>query len=187
MKARICFIAAGAMLWLTAGSAEAQDTLTGTLDVSLELTSSCTIAGDDATTGADFGVIDFGEHAATFVGEISQAATGGASGSGDVMIVCSPDVESITVQVGTGNNPGAGDDVGEGSRALAGPNGGFVPYEVYQDSGHTVAYEATALPYTIPVAGDPFQLPIYGLINKTSPSALPVGSYADELTVTITF
>ena len=63
-----------------------------------------------------------------------------------------------------------------------------MPYDVYADAGHTSVYTIdTAVPFTVPVAGEPFDLPVYGLINKTSNDALPLGNYTDQLTVTIEF
>ena len=185
MNVRTCLVASAAMLWFTAGTAEAQ--LSGTLDVNLNLTSACTIAGDNNPSTADFGELNFGEAPATFVGQLTASATGGAGGSGQVQLVCSPDVTSVNIAIDEGQNPGEGEEVGLGARALAGPSSGFVPYRVYQDSGHTVEYSTTAVPFTIPVAGEPFDLPIYGVIDKTGPDALPSGAYTDTLSVTVQF
>ncbi len=63
------------------------------------------------------------------------------------------------------------------------------PYDVYRDPGHTVPYTAaTAVTgIAVPSAGNPFTLPIYGLVNKTNAVALPAGLYTDQLQVTLTF
>lgn len=169
-------------------SAFAQNTLDGTLGATLELTSSCVISGDSATTGANFGTLDFGVRPATFTGVITAQATGGAGGPGATHILCSPDVTSISVGVSGGDNAGEGGAIGSGARAVA-RGSSYVPYDVFSDAGHSVAYPADGTPVsvTVPVPGAAFTLPVYGRINKTSTVAMTVGTYSDTLTVTIEF
>lgn len=169
-------------------TAGAQGTLSGTLAASLDLVSSCVISGDTATSGANFGTLDFGSHAATFSGVLTAQAAGGAGGPGATQILCSPDVTGITVTVSAGVNPGEGTLIGSGARALAQASN-FVPYDVYADSGHSTVYPSngTSVPVNVPTPGTPFDLPVYGRINKTSPNALAIGAYSDTLTVTIEF
>jgi spore coat protein U-like protein len=169
-------------------SALAQGTLGGTLGASLELTSSCVISGDTATTGANFGTLDFGTRPATFSGVLTTQATGGAGGPGNTQLLCSPDVTSVTVTVSGGSNPGEGASLGTGARALAQASN-FMPYDVYSDSGHTTVYptNGTGVAVSVPAPGTAFALPIYGRINKTSAAAVAIGTYVDTLTVTIEF
>ncbi len=169
-------------------SALAQNTLDGTLGATLELTSSCVISGDSATSGANFGTLDFGERPATFTGVITTHATGGAGGPGATQILCSPDVTSVSVGVSGGDNAGEGSTVGTGARAIA-LGSSYIPYDVFSDSGHSIVYPAdgTPLSVTVPAPGTAFALPIYGRINKTSGAAMAVGTYSDTLTVTIEF
>lgn len=171
-----------------AGTAEAQSTLGGTLDATLELTSACTISGDTALSGVNFGTLDFGQHPATFTGELTANATGGAGIGGQTQILCSPDIEDISVAVGPGQHAGEGTSIGAGARALASVSSNYVPYDVYADASFSTVYPTTGSePFAIPQVGQAFNLPIYGRINKTSPVALPAETYSDSLVVTITF
>ncbi|CAJ2949248.1 spore coat protein U domain-containing protein [Burkholderia pseudomallei] len=78
-----------------------------------------------------------------------------------------------------------GATVGTGTRALA--NGAsFVPYEVYADAGHSQQYvSGTAQSVAVPTPGAAFELPLYGVVNKTNASALAAGTYTDVLNVTL--
>jgi spore coat protein U-like protein len=170
------------------GVAFAQGSLDGTLNATLELTSSCVISGDTATTGAQFGTLDFGQQPATFTGVLTAQATGGAGGPGATQIVCSPDVTSVSVGVSAGGHAGEGSSLGAGARALAFGTV-YIPYDVYSDAGYSVVYptDGTPVAVSVPVPGTAFALPIFGRINKTSSQATAVGIYNDSLTVTISF
>lgn len=182
--ARIALAVCAAAILATASPAYAQ--LSGTLRAELELTSACTIAGGTETSGVDFGVLDFGTHPATFVG-LLQAQAAGTSGL--TQIVCSADLSEVTITINGGANPGEGAGIGDGPRALADGSGSFVPYEVYATADTSSAYPVggSGVTVEIPTPGEPFTLPIFGRINKTSPNGLPAGSYADTLQVTISF
>lgn len=166
----------------------AQNTLDGTLGATLELTSSCVISGDSATSGANFGTLDFGVRPATFTGEITTHATAGAGGPGATQILCSPDVTSVSIGISGGENAGEGSTIGSGARAVA-FGSSYIPYDVFSNSGHSIVYPAdgTPLSVTVPVPGAAFALPVYGRINKTSAAAMTIGTYSDTLTVTIEF
>jgi spore coat protein U-like protein len=185
---RVLFAALLVAMLVSAGRPRAQS-LGGTLDASLTLVTSCVITGDTATSGADFGVLDFGSRPATFVGQLTTVATGGAGGPGTTELTCSPDVTSIAISVDAGLNAGQGTSIGSGARALASGVPGYVPYDVFADVSHSTQYpiSGTSVPFTVPSPGASFALPIYGLINKTSAAALSAGVYTDTLTVTITF
>jgi spore coat protein U-like protein len=160
----------------------------GQLNVQMTLTSSCAISGASGlgSTNVNFGSLNFGSQPSTFSGTIAADASGGAGGAGSTQVVCSPDVSSLTVSVSGGNNAGQGGAVGTGSRAMKlGAN--FLPYEVYSDSAMTTAYPAAATPLgvALPGNGAPLTLPVYGRVNKTSTNAMPAGSYADVLHVTV--
>ncbi|HVT49485.1 MAG TPA: spore coat protein U domain-containing protein [Vicinamibacterales bacterium] len=176
----------GVLVWAT--PVAAQGTLSGTVEATLTLTSSCVISGDTTTSGANFGTLDFGTEPANFTGALTTQATGGAGGPGHTQIVCSPDVEGVDVSVDSGQHAGQGVGVGDGARALA-SGAAFVPYDVYSTSSFTTAYptDGSALSVPIAAAGAAFDLPIFARINKTSAAALPAGTYTDSLAVTITF
>ncbi len=160
----------------------------GQLNVQMTLTSSCAISGTSGlgSTNVNFGSLNFGSQPSTFSGTIAADASGGAGGAGSTQVVCSPDVSSLTVSVSGGNNAGQGGAVGTGSRAMK-LGASFLPYEVYSDSAMTTAYPAAATPLgvALPGNGAPLTLPVYGRVNKTSTNAMPAGSYADVLHVTV--
>ncbi|WCM92950.1 spore coat U domain-containing protein [Acidovorax sp. NCPPB 2350] len=164
-------------------------TLAGVLGARMMLTSGCVINGGPGTvSGANFGTLDFGTRPATFVGTASATASGSEGGAGVTQIVCSPEITAFSMTIDGGTNPGQGATIGTGSRAMS--NGSaFLPYDVYRDPGHTVPYTAAAAVtgIAVPSAGNPFALPIYGLVNKTNAVALPSGIYTDQLQITLTF
>jgi spore coat protein U-like protein len=168
--------------------AAAQGTLSGTVAATLTLTSSCLISGDSVTSGANFGTLDFGTAPANFTGSLTTQATGGAGGPGQTQIVCSPDVEGVDVSVDAGQHAGQGAAVGDGARALA-SGAAFVPYDVYSTSSFTTAFPVDGSVVSVPIdtAGAAFDLPLFARINKTSPAALPAGTYTDSLAITIAF
>lgn len=168
--------------------AQAQ-TLAGTLNARMMLTSGCVIYGSaGTTTGANFGTLDFGSRAATFTGSVIAVAMGGEGGAGSTQVVCSPEIAGITISVDGGTHAGLGSANGVGTRAMS--NGSaFIPYDVFQDPAHTIPFIASTASsaLSVPITGLPFVLPIYGMATKTNPIALPSGLYTDQLQVTLTF
>ena len=162
--------------------------ISGKVESKLVLTSGCAInaGGSSGSVGAsNFGTLDFGSQPSGFTGSLRSAANGSGS-SGAAQITCSPDVTAVQVTVDAGLNGGKGASVGAGTRALGASGGGYVPYEVYADKGSTTQYvSGTAQTIPVPTPGTAFDLPIYGVANKTSMSALAAGTYTDELNVTL--
>ncbi|MFE8646197.1 spore coat protein U domain-containing protein [Sphingomonas sp. NCPPB 2930] len=181
--------AAAAALGLLAAGGSPAATLTGELVSTITLSTGCLIVNGVTGVGnnVNLGTLDFGSRPSTFVGPVSATVTGGSGGSGVTQVLCSPDVSGLTITVNGGGHAGSGTAIGPGSRAMS--NGtAFVPYEIFQDPGHTATYAiGQPLGVTIPAAGSAFNLPIYGLVNKTSTSALPSGTYVDTVIVTLTF
>lgn len=171
--------------WIAPAQAQS---LSGTLNAQMTLTAGCLVlGGSGATSSINLGSLTFPVQAATFTGQVPTVVTGGPAGAGVTQIICSPNITGVTVTIGPGQHPGQGTGVGTGSRAMA--NGAsFIPYDVFPDASHTTAYTANA-PVSVPISipGSAFPLPIYGLVNKTDPAALPAGTYSDQLQVTLTF
>ena len=177
----------GACLTLAAPGGAAAQSLSGTLDATMTLTSACAVSGSALTSGLSFGTLDFGSQPATFTGPIAATPAGGSGGVGATQIVCSPDVGSIAISVSGGDNQGQGSSLGTGARALA-TGTDYLPYDVFSDSGHTQAFPIdTSVAVPIAVPGAPFNLPIYGLVNKTSSAAVQPGTYIDQLLVAISW
>jgi spore coat protein U-like protein len=181
--------AACAVALAAATSAGQGATLAGNLVASLTLTSSCVVVGTPgSTSGINLGTLTFTSQPSTFTGTLTAIPTAGASGSGATQVLCSPDVSGLSITIDGGGNAGQGTAIGVGSRAMR--NGtAYVPYEIYQDVGHTVAYPVgSALTgFAIPASGAALNLPIFAQVNKTSAVALPSGTYTDTLVVTLTF
>lgn len=180
---------ASATVFVLSPSIGHAQTLSGTLTSSLTLTASCIVVGSPGTTSSiNLGTLNFPSQPSTFTGTITAIPTGGSSGGGATQVLCSPDVSGLSISIDGGNNAGRGTGVGVGTRAMR--NGSvYIPYEVYQDSGRTVAYpvSTTLTGFAIPASGAAINLPIFGQINKTSSTALPAGTYTDTLVVTISF
>ncbi|MDB5851614.1 MAG: hypothetical protein JWP29_5366 [Rhodoferax sp.] len=162
----------------------------GTLQASMVLTASCAVSGaaGAGTSGVSFGTLDFGSQPSTFSGVLVANPTGGAGGAGATEIACSPDVAAVAVAVSGGNNPGQGGAIGTGTRALK-HGTSYLPYEVYSDAALATAFPTAATPVgvVLPGTGAPIALPVFGRINKTNASAMPAGTYADVLQVTISW
>jgi spore coat protein U-like protein len=173
---------------VTAVSASVQaQSLTGTLEATLTLTTACAVTGSALTSGLSFGTLSFGSVPATFTGTVTAQATGGSGGAGLTQIVCSPDVTSVLVSVNGGDNAGQGSGLGTGARALK-YSGSYMPYDVFSDAGRTQAYPLdTSVSISLTSPGTAIDLPIYGLINKTSTAAVAAGAYSDTLQVSITW
>lgn len=182
-------LAAGACALALATVDGQSATLGGNLTASLTLTSSCVVVGTPGTTsGINLGTLTFTSQPSTFTGTLAAIPTAGASGGGATQVLCSPDVSGLSITIDGGNNAGQGTAVGAGTRAMR--NGtAYVPYEIYQDVGHTVAYPVgSALTgFAVPASGAALNLPIFGQVNKTSATALPSGTYTDTLVVTLSF
>lgn len=170
--------------------AQAAGSTSGTLNAQMTLTASCAVSGSAAAgnTGVNFGTLDFGSQPSTFNGVLVANPSGGAGGAGATQISCSPEVSAVSVSVSGGNNPGQGGTVGTGTRALK--NGSsYLPYEIYSDASMVTAFPTAATPLGVvmPGTGAPIALPVFGRINKTNTSAMPAGTYADVLQVTVSW
>lgn len=161
--------------------------ITGQLNAQITLTSGCIIFGGPGTiNGANFGTLDFGVRPSTFIGSATAVATGG-EGGGTTQIVCSPEVAAVNISISAGNHAGQATS-GVGQRAMS--NGAaFLAYDVFQEPGHVTPYpiSSAVTGIAVPITGSAFVLPIYGRVNKSTPEALPAGTYTDQLQVTLTF
>ncbi|MDR0281347.1 MAG: spore coat U domain-containing protein [Paucimonas sp.] len=169
------FLFAGVGL-LLASQAQAA-TVTGTINASLVLISSCQVNGSTATTGANFGALNFGTQTALFTQAGAQVLAGGG---GAMSILCSNGAIPV-IKVGAGANDGQSPG---GTRALAN-NGNYVPYDFYTDSGF-----GTLLPIngtiTLPTSTGAAQtVNLYG--KAVGKAGLPPGTYSDIVAVELSF
>jgi spore coat protein U-like protein len=155
-------LVAAATLFGLAASASAQSTGTTTLTVSSTLSASCSVAA---------GALSFGTDVPTPMAAAIDAAT------------------TITATCSTGRpytialNQGAGAGATEAVRRMSG-SGGTVEYSIYQDSGRTTVWGTGTAALSRTGTGLPQDLPVYG--RMPIQNAAP-GTYADSVTVTVTF
>ena len=159
------------------GPVQAATTVSGTVNASLVLTSSCLINGVVGAGGAVFGALDFGTTTTLFDTANAQVM----SGAGALKVLCSART-TPAITLGTGAHDGLA--AAQGTRALA--NGSnYVGYDLYSDSGHTTLV-AIGGNVTLPLStGVEQTVNIYG--KATGKSGLPAGTYSDTITVVLTF
>ncbi len=180
-----------ACVLLGCGSAAVAGGAGGQLMAQMTLTGGCAVSGGGSggAASANFGTLDFGVQPSTFTGVLLASAAGGAGGAGATQVVCSPDVSAMSVSVNAGNHPGQGTSVGTGTRAMRLGSSAYLPYEVYSDPAMTTAYPTSggAVGVSMAANGGAFTLPVYGRVNKTHAGAVPSGTYADTLQVTLSW
>ncbi len=153
---------AAATLFGLAASASAQSTGTTTLTVSSTLSASCSVAA---------GVLSFGTNVPTPMAAAIDAAT-------TITATCS-NGRPYTIAL----NQGGGTGATEALRRMSG-SGGTVDYAIYQDAGRTTVWGTGTAALSMTGNGLPQALPVYG--RMPIQNAAP-GTYADSVTVTVTF
>lgn len=157
---------------------QAATTVTGVINATLTLTTSCLVNGATGTSGLDFGTLSFGTATSLFTEADGQVL---GSGGGALTIQCSAGTSPV-ITVGAGAHDGLSTG---GTRALSDSNGHFVPYDLYSDTGHStlVAINGTIAPGLS--TGVAQTINLYGkAVGKTG---LPAGSYTDVINVSLTF
>jgi len=153
-------------------------TVTGTITSTLTLTAACQVNGNAATSGVDFGTLDFGTENALFTAAGGQVLGGGGSA---MSILCSAGtVPAIRVRAGAHDGQSTG-----GTRALADGSGNFVPYDFYTDAGYTQLLnidDTITLPTSTGVAQT---VNLYG--QARGKAGLPAGTYTDTVAVELSF
>ncbi|HHJ1297594.1 spore coat protein U domain-containing protein [Pseudomonas sp. P1B16] len=153
-------------------------TVTGNITSTLTLISACQVNGSSASSGLNFGALDFGTQDALF-GTANAQVLGGSGGA--MSILCSAGtIPAIRVRAGTHDGQSSG-----GTRALADGAGNFVPYDFYTDTGRTqvLAIDGTiTLPTSTGVAQT---VNLYG--QARGKAGLPAGVYTDTVAVELTF
>ena len=169
------FLFAGVGL-LLASQAQAA-TVTGQINASLVLISSCQVNGSTASTGVNFGALNFGTQTALFTTAGAQVL---GTGNSALSVLCSNGAIPV-IKVGAGSHDGQGTG---GTRALSdGTN--FVAYDFFTDSGLT-----TSLPIngtiTLPTSTGAAQtVNLYG--KAVGKAGLPPGTYTDTVAVELSF
>lgn len=163
---------------LLATSAVAATTVTGQIQSSLVLTSSCLVNGASGASNLNFGTMNFGTATSLFtqVGIQLQASGGGA-----IAIQCSAGVTpTVTIKGGLHDGQSAG-----GTRALADGAGNFVPYDLYTDAGLNNLLSNTGVINMATSTGVAQTFNLWGKV--VGKAGLPAGTYTDTISVTLSF
>ncbi|BBV96495.1 spore coat U domain-containing protein [Pseudomonas sp. FYR_2] len=171
-----CCMLAG--LGLALASPAQAATVTGSITSTLTLIAACQVNGGTATSGLNFGALNFGTVDALFTSANAQVQR---SGGGAMSILCSAGaIPVIKVRAGLHDGQSSG-----GTRALADGAGNFVPYDLYTDSGasNLLAIDGTI---TLPTSTGAAQtVNLYG--RAVGKAGLPPGTYTDTISVELSF
>lgn len=153
-------------------------TVTGNINASLVLISSCQVNGSTATTGVNFGSLNFGTQTALFTTAGAQVLGGGG---GAMSILCSNGAIPV-IKVGAGAHDGQS---AGGTRALYDGVGNYVPYDFFTDSGLTTPLAINGT-ITLPTSTGAAQtVNLYG--KAVGKAGLPPGTYTDTVAVELSF
>jgi spore coat protein U-like protein len=164
-------------LIVTTSDAAIADTLlptTQTFAVSAQIVAGCGVVDGGATSGLNFGTIDFGTYPSVQTGPVS-GVTSGAS----LRIECSRGTNLLVTIDGGVHASGA-----NAQRHLSNSGGTFIEYRLYEDAAHTRTF-AVGQPVSIPVTGT-LDLPIYGALTLPGGNT-PPGTYTDTAQVTLSY
>lgn len=154
--------------------------ITGTVDATITLEAGCIVNGqtfDNGSTGADFGVIDFGTQNTLFTEADSQILSGASA----FTVQCSNGITPV-LSFDAGLHDGDGTGLGLHAMAHETEAGQFVTYNLYSDSTRTAV---------IPVGGDVTlasggtQQTVNVYARAFGEAGLTPGVYADVVTVVL--
>lgn len=171
--ATVAGVALGVML---SGPASA-GTASGTIAVSLNVTSACVVNGASNVTSTfgNAGNLAFVDQPGLFGNVDAQVQT---SGGGALSVLCSPGA-SPSLTLGSGQHDNSGQRfLQAGSSTIA--------YRLFSDAART---QEIAVGGSIPLGSAtsaPISVPIYGRVNSGG-AVLAAGSYTDTVAVTLTW
>lgn len=171
-------ISALSIMAMTPHLATAQtQTVNGSINATMTLTSACAVNGTTASGNMNFGTLDFGSETTLFTEATTQLAP---TGNGSTLVVQCTAGLNASLAVVSGQNDAA---VPGSLRAME--NGGlFIPYDIYSDSGfQTIVNNSSS--FAIPTDGTPLALPIYG--RALGITGLTPGTYTDIISLTLSF
>lgn len=165
-------------------------TTTGTINATLTLTTGCLVNGQSATTGVNFGTLDFGSSAATF--DTLNATLVGTAGNG-IFVRCTTG-QTYNVQITSSNAAPTtvyGDVTGQPRYLVLGADATQgIAYTLYNDAAFTTAIanntNLTPSGTANPTLGDNY--PIYGRVTGGGfNAAIPAGTYTDTINVAVNY
>ena len=165
-------------------------TTTGTINATLTLTTGCLVNGQSATTGVNFGTLDFGSRAATF--DTLNATLVGASGNG-IYVRCTTG-QTYNVQV-TSSNTAPDTVYGTVSASpryllLGSDNTQGIAYTLYSDAALStaIADNTDIAPSGTTDATLGTNYAIYGqVVGGDFNPVIPAGTYTDTINVAVNY
>lgn len=146
-------------------------------DVSGELALSATI---NASCRVNSGALNFNTYDPTGI-----HATAPLDRSGTFRLTCTNGT-AATVKLGQGNNPDNGSTDAAPLRRMQGDEDIYLRYDVYQNSGRTTLWgNTTGTGEAVTGTGTQATLTAYGRVLPGQ--IVPVGTYSDTITVTVSF
>ena len=184
------FLFAAAGLTSALSSVTFAATTTGTINATLTLTTGCLVNGQSATSGVNFGTLNFGSSAATF--DTLNATLVGAAGNG-IYVRCTTG-QTYNVQVTSSNAAPAtvfGTVSGQPRYLILGSNNTQgIAYTLYSDAAFTTAIanntNIPATDTTDPTLGTNYA--IYGrVVGGGFNPLIPAGTYTDTINVAVNY
>ena len=190
MKLKL-FLVATSLSAALAPAAVFAATTTGTINATLTLTTGCLVNGQSATTGVNFGSLNFGSSAATF--DTLNATLVGAAGNG-IFVRCTAG-NTFNVQVTSSNGaPGTiyGTVSGQPRYLILGSdNTQGIAYTLYSDASFTTAIANNT--NIAPSSGTPdptlgTNYAIFGrVVGGGFNPLIPSGTYTDIINVAVNY
>lgn len=156
--------------FLSAPYLASANTITGNLNVKLTIAPGCQVSGG-ATSGVDFGTLDFGTWSLLNQNIDAQHDIGS-----QVSLACSTG-EPYTIELDNGQNFSS-------TRQMVN-SGNFVSYELYQDASHTQRWGLGVEALAATGDGTVQSHVVYGRVPVQS--VQPAGTYTDMVVVTVTW
>ena len=173
---KLLYVAGTALLAFAAVPTAAQTT--GTIAVTLNVTSACVINGASALQGSagTVGAIRFPDQPGIFANVDADLVGTGQSGA--MSVLCSPGASPV-LTVGAGQNDAAG-------RHRLASSGNTLPYRLYSDASRTTELTINHQ-IALPVATSTATLvPIYARVTSGG-AVIPAGSYSDTVQITLSW
>lgn len=173
------FLVSGSLMFsaFSSFSVSAQ-TVSGTVDVSMELEAACEVNGSASASGVDFGSLAFGSHTSLFEQADAMVLNNGTA----IEVLCSPGVEP-SVRITGGANDAQG---GSANHAMSYLDN-YIPYTLYTDVGRSSALNVNVAHSLVGTADGttPQTLELYG--RAFGQPGLASGTYTDTLNIELAF
>jgi spore coat protein U-like protein len=170
------FVCMMSLLGVSAFASADTMTVTGTINVVLNLQNVCVVSNVKSQGNTDFGTLNFGSPGSLAA---NVDAVLDISSNAGVQVTCSKD-QNYHIALGPGQNASSE------SRQLKGPKGDLIPYALYRDSSRSSFWGNGTFGARVDTqgTGNAQTWPIYGRIPGT-PTMYPSGSYSDKVEVEI--